>query len=299
MTQKPFILAIVALAAAISAAGASAQGKGGKGKPGDADACENVVIRLSQPSSMVYDPGDEARRVVEVDLTNDSPAQSLDCDLESVVLAQTTPQPLAFVGDGDLLNTQQVRDPMIAYRQQNFELSQSALRALESGAPLHFGLVEPNTNQFVPPGRYVLPFTVAVNGAAVTSTELVIEVIPRVLAFGKSRKVTTLDFGELETGETRKSNVMVKTNAQLRVHAVSDNGGELKHETLPGAPGVPYTAYLDGELLNLNSGASQEVEDGPGNGVPHISRLLVRIGEVDVPWAGVYKDVLTLHFTAY
>lgn len=291
MNSTPIILACAALALVLSDGGATAQGRN--------ESCDNVVIRMSQVMSMVYDPTDDAPRAVEVELSNDGPAQSLDCDLDSVVLSQTTPQPLAFVGDAGVLHTRQVRDPMFAYRQQNFELSQSALRALENGSPLRIGLVEPNTGQFAPPGRYVLPFNVEVNGVAAASAELVIDVIPRVLAFGKSRKVTTLDFGELETGETRQSTVLVKTNAQLRVYAVSDNGGELKHETLPDAPGVPYTAFLDGEALDLSSGAMRELENGPGQGDPHISKLLVQIGKVNAPWAGTYTDVLTLHFTAY
>lgn len=291
MNSKPIILALLVLAAALRTADVDAQGRN--------NSCENVVIRLSQTASLVYDPGDEAPRAVEVALSNDGPSQSLDCTLDSVVLSQSTPQPLAFVGADDVLHTQQVRDPAVFYRQQDFELSASALRALENGAALRFNLVEPNTGQFVAPGRYVLPFTVLVNGTATTSAELTIEVIPRVLAFGKSRKVTTLDFGELETGETRQSTVMVKTNALLRVSAVSDNGGELKHETIPDAPGVPYIAYLDGQMLDLSSGASQAVEPGQGKGDPQISKLLVQIGQVNVPWAGIYKDVLTLHFTAY
>lgn len=291
MSSKPIILAWTALALSLASGPAAAQGRN--------DACDNVVIRMNQVTSMVYDPADDAPRAVEVELSNDGPGQRMDCALNSVVLSQTTPQPLAFVGEAGVLHTQQVRDPLFAYRQQNFELSQSALRALENGAPLRIGLVEPNTGQFAPPGRYVLPFNVEVNGVAAASAELVIDVLPRVLAFGKSRTVTTLDFGELETGETKQSVVLVKTNAQLRVYAVSDNGGELKHETLPDAPGVPYTAYIDGQLLDLSSGAMQELEARPGLGDPQVSKLLVQIGDVNVRWAGTYSDVLTLHFTAY
>ncbi len=299
MKKTPIIPWLVALIVVFGAGGALAQGKSGGNGNGGGNSCDNVIIRLNQTKSIVYDPADEAPRAVEVELSNDSPGQSLDCDLDSVILSQTTPQPLAFVGAGDLLQTQQVRDPMFAYRQQSFELSNTALRALERGDTLRFGLVEPNTGQFVDPDRYVLPFTVAVNGIAATSAELVIDVVPRVVVFGKSRKITTLDFGELETGETKKSVVMVKTNAQLRVYATSDNNGQLKHETMPNAPGVPYIAYLDGQRLDLAAGTPQEVEDGPGKGDPHISKLLVEIGVVNVPWAGTYEDVLTLHFTAY
>ena len=52
-------------------------------------------------------------------------------------------------------------------------------------------------------------------------------------------------------------------------------------------------------MLDLSSGAMQEVEEGPGQGDPQVIKLLVQIGDVNVRWAGTYSDVLTLHFTAY
>jgi len=295
------ILTCVAFGLLAVAEDASAQGNSGKGGPGG-QSCDNVLIRLGQTRSIVYDPVDEAPRMIEVELSNDSPGQSLDCNLQSVVLSQTTPQPLAFVGEGGgVLRTEQVRDPMYAYKQQNFVLSNSALRALERGDVLRFGLVEAETGQFITPGRYVLPFSVEVNGAVASSAELAVDVIANVFVsvFGKSSRVTTLDFGELETGETQQSVVLVKTNARLRVAAHSDNGGQLKLETMPDAPGVPYIAYLDGEMLELSSGSAHEVAAGQGAGDPQVMKLLVQIGEVAVPLAGTYTDILTLDFSGY
>ncbi len=115
------------------------------------------------------------------------------------------------------------------------------------------------------------------------------------LSFSAGRSYDVVDFGELETGESRAIIVRVRSNAAYRFSLESENLGELVREGALGAnvDRVNYSARLDGDSLDLTApvfalrnplapGASEELV------------FDVVIGDVSTARAGNYADMITI-----
>lgn len=103
----------------------------------------------------------------------------------------------------------------------------------------------------------------------------------------------SLDFGVLETGETRSVSVNVWANTAVRVTLSSQNHGVLKAEVSDSAPGIAYSVTFDGLPVNLSSITT--VDRAPpmtksGANYP----LAVTIGQVEGRYAGRYSDIITV-----
>ena len=115
------------------------------------------------------------------------------------------------------------------------------------------------------------------------------------LSFSAGRSYDVVDFGELETGESRAILVRVRSNAAYRISLESENLGQLMRRGGSGAAGdqIGYSARLDGDGLDLTApiialrnplapGASEELV------------FDVVIGDVSQARAGSYSDLITV-----
>ena len=115
-------------------------------------------------------------------------------------------------------------------------------------------------------------------------------------SFGSGGTVDKVDFGELETGESRTVYVQLLSNADVNVSFSSQNGLKLLHTVAPDRTPIAYTATFNGSGLPLTSpGAIYKVSKAAdtsmmGSSLP----LTLTVGAVKDNIAGTYKDIITI-----
>lgn len=105
--------------------------------------------------------------------------------------------------------------------------------------------------------------------------------------------LSTLDFGQMSSGEHRRAFVQVRANTPVLTIISSRNGGVMRNETLPNAEPVAYTASLDGKTLTLTQVNLLPLDPPPsidGLSLP----LDVTLGAVEGKMAGHYSDIITI-----
>lgn len=112
--------------------------------------------------------------------------------------------------------------------------------------------------------------------------------------FGAPFELDEIDFGDMTTGATRDAVVQVRATSQVAITLSSRNLGVLKHTSLPGTAGVPYSLTVDGTPVDL-AGSSAPILRTPdltldGNSYP----MRVTIGNTTGRAAGNYKDRITI-----
>ena len=164
----------------------------------------------------------------------------------------------------------------------------------------------------VPPGTYdaALDLRVAAPDGTVL-TELLtvstaIEVAARAQvvlagtsgAFDPQSSVGFVDFGTLETGETRRLFVAVRANTQTLVTVTSENAGRMtlrgeERAAAPDAPGVSYTVDLDGTVSDL-AVPLEVVRAPPLTAAGAAYPFVITIGDVSTLFAGTYRDDIVI-----
>lgn len=106
--------------------------------------------------------------------------------------------------------------------------------------------------------------------------------------------IDELAFGDLEENATRDAFVQVRATRPVAITLSSRNLGVLKHTTLPGTDGVPYSLQVDGIDVNL-AGTSAPIVRTPTLSLEGTSYpMSVRIGQTAGRAAGEYKDRITI-----
>ena len=114
--------------------------------------------------------------------------------------------------------------------------------------------------------------------------------------FPTGLRETSIDLGDLNLASRRRIDFDLVSNAAVGIGFTSRNRGKLAHQF--GAPGVPYSLWLNGAEVPLDT-PSRERLDMIGAGGNRGASI-----EIDVPAsqtsraAGHYTDALTITFTA-
>ena len=101
-----------------------------------------------------------------------------------------------------------------------------------------------------------------------------------------------MNFGTLETGESKRVFIQVRGNAQANIRISSENNGQLKHKERKDAY-VDYSVSVDGVFSSLESPLFLErsvAKSLQGSAYP----MVVTIGDVDESFSGVYQDIITV-----
>ena len=163
---------------------------------------------------------------------------------------------------------------------------------------------------FAPTGEYTAPLQLQLfsNGTTVGSPytyNLPLSVKARAQvniagssgSFGGSGTVDKVDFGDLQTGESRTVYVQLLSNADVDVSFSSLNGLKLQHidQTRQQTP-ISYTAVLSGSSLPLTSpGASYKVRRSADTSLSGSSLpLTLTVGTVQNNLSGTYQDIITI-----
>jgi hypothetical protein len=116
-------------------------------------------------------------------------------------------------------------------------------------------------------------------------------------SFGGVGTVDKVDFGTLDTGESRTVYVQLLSNADVDVRFSSLNGLKLKHiDPAQQRTPIAYTAVFNGSSLPLTSpGATYKVSQPAdtsfaGSSLP----LTLTVGTVQDNIAGTYQDIITI-----
>ena len=147
-----------------------------------------------------------------------------------------------------------------------------------------------------PSGLYTNVLDITVNGNEVTSVEPEITVFPAMRLFSDmANGYGQVDFGALESNEEVASSFIYQSNAKLTVTAYSLNQGTLAHEDGASIYAVPYSAFINDNAIAVDGNQSLELD---GNfGARNMGSVRLRLGDIGIPVAGEYADILTLSFT--
>ncbi len=163
--------------------------------------------------------------------------------------------------------------------------------------------------QRVPPGRYQDAVKITVYEGDLTSYRLadtrtvkirteVAAVVEVSLIDGGGRRDlagarSVLDFGQLETGESKHFRIDVKTNSGYDITLESENRGALRLEDSTASSRVPYTLSINGLALDLGAAVSL-----PFSAARPSHRFAVTIGRTHNALSGRYQDNILLTVTA-
>lgn len=140
------------------------------------------------------------------------------------------------------------------------------------------------------------------DAAAILPLRLVLQSTPRAQvniagsagAFGSGSTVEVVDFGTAATGLTRRVFVQVRANAASTLTVNSEHRGVMRHtEVAEGGTVVPYSAELDGHLIDLSETWVHRVD--PPRTIQGVSLPLdFTLGAVTGQMSGRYEDLLTI-----
>jgi hypothetical protein len=101
----------------------------------------------------------------------------------------------------------------------------------------------------------------------------------------------TMDFGSLETGETKSVQIQVRSNQRFRLDVASTHGGRMQLTPPSGSWWVDYLAALDGRTLHFPDSLGP-FDATTVNGAN--LQFQVTIGDVTGKRAGTYRDEVTI-----
>jgi hypothetical protein len=161
--------------------------------------------------------------------------------------------------------------------------------------------------QLISPGLYTVDlsiqlFAISDDGtlqqAAVDTHSLTVDcevqsILSVTLAGGGT--ATSVDFGEITSGEERTVLLKARANRDYRLELVSQNSGRLTLDpTIPGEEwGIDYSVLVDGTAQSLEQGVKIVEYNSPSQGETSHS-LLFRLNDARMKRAGIYKDVVSI-----
>lgn len=115
-------------------------------------------------------------------------------------------------------------------------------------------------------------------------------------SFDAGSTQAVLDFGNMTTGKTLASDLIVKSNIGYRIKMSSQNNGQFKHQS--SAQYIPYTFYLAGNTRSLSGSAQNPVTvvTKSGSSIPAGDRynMRVQLGNISGKPFGEYSDYITI-----
>ena len=106
-----------------------------------------------------------------------------------------------------------------------------------------------------------------------------------------------LSFGEVSAGSVIRTAVYYQSNAAASITIQSQNRGRLVHTVQGPLRAIPYSLAYDGIAVNLSSGAQI---NRPFRGLLAVrEEMVLEVAPGTNRFAGDYRDVLTLLYTAY
>ena len=262
----------------------------------EAAPCTTYNAAAVQIGERAYDPADPGYKAVTIQLERATEVLDESCQTVEVEITEQAGYSIALRNGTYKLDTRFTRSARFLQPADNLiRLSSSARRDFLGDRVLLLDMLEAPPGQFVPPGEYSADLSMRIGSGLPTSFRVSLFVAPSVILLdgGVTRN---LSLGEVSDGGIATSDFLYRTNASLLVTAFSDNQGTLLHEGGQAFGRIPYTARIDGRVVDLTG--QSPVTLPYLNSRERNGTLAVTVDPQPAGFAGTYRDTLTITFTA-
>ena len=276
-------------------AGLMAQGQGGGG-----GACPGGYrITGRQASGQSYDPNQANRTVLQITLQAAEGGIPPRCTSAPVTITPQSGTAFVFANGSYQLGFVQLNSNLVSQANvTRFVLSGNARNRLVRGEAVTIDLFELSAGQFPAAGEYRGTVLVQVGNALPQAVLFAITVRPAIRFLAEHGAMTQdLSFGEVSAGSVIRTAVYYQSNAAANITIQSQNRGRLVHTMRGPISAIPYRMTYDGMVVNLSSGAQI---NRPFRGLLAVrEEMVLEVAPGTDRFAGDYRDVLTLLYTAY
>jgi hypothetical protein len=287
------VLGLLLWAGALGEAAVLAQGQGGGGCP------DGYRITGRQASGQSYDPNQANRTVLQITLQaadSDIPSR---CNSAPVVITPQSGAAFVFANGSDQLGFVQLNSNLVSQANvTRFVLAGNARGRLVRGEAVTIDLFELSAGQFPAAGEYRGTVLVQVGDGLPQAVLFAITVRPAIRFLAEQEATSRdLSFGEVSAGSVIRTNVFYQSNAAVNITIQSQNRGRLVHTVQGPLRAIPYRLTYDGVPVNLSAGAQI---NRPFRGLLALrEEMVLEVAPGTDRFAGDYRDVLTLLYTAY
>lgn len=269
------------------------------GAPLAAHACSEFSLAAQPVEPKGYNPNSQSPVALQIDLfLIDGPAER-SCGSHIVEITSSSINGVRDLTDGSAIISGMIppgQSTFASHTDTTIRLSPEAVDQLVSTGRLIFQYAWIKAGIYYPAGLYTNVIDVEVNGIEVTTLEPEITVFPSMrLLSDMTNGYGKIDFGTLESDEEVASSFVYQSNAKLTVTAFSLNNGKLAHEDGASIYAIPYSARINDHPIALDG--SQDLSLDSNSGSYNMGSVRLRLGDIGVPTAGEYADILTLSFT--
>lgn len=286
--------ALAALLIALGVAGdgaALAQGQGG--------CAGGYRITGRQSSGQSYDPNQANRTVLQITLQAADSAVPNSCTSAPVTITPQSGAAFVFANGSYQLGFVQLNSNLVSQANvTRFELAGNARSRLVRGETVTIDLFELSAGQFPAAGEYRGTVLVQVGTELPQAVLFAITVRPAIRFLAEQGAITRdLSFGEVSAGSMIRTAVFYQSNAAASITIQSQNRGKLVHTVRGPVSAIPYSLTYDGVPVNLSSGAQIS---RPFRGLLAVrEEMVLEVAPGTNRFAGDYRDVLTLFYTAF
>jgi hypothetical protein len=292
--QGAFPLGIALCLTVLQGHGAAmAQGQGGGACP------IGYSVTGRQSSGQTYDPNQANRTVLQITLQAATSGIAPGCTSTSVTITPQSGAAFTFVKGGFELGFVQLNSSAVSQANvTRFELSGQARNRLVRGEAVTIDLFEISAGQFPAAGEYRGTVLVQIGDGLPQAVLFAITVRPAIRFLAEDGAMSRdLSFGEVTTGSVIRTAVHYQSNAAVNITIQSQNRGSLLHTSQLPDRTIPYTMSYDGIAVRLSSAVQI---NRPFRGLmARREEMVLEVEPGTDRFAGNYRDVLTLMYTAY
>lgn len=291
-TRAAAAAALLVWAGFVEGSAALAQNGGG--------ACANGYrITGRQASGQSYDPNQANRTVLQITLQAAGEDIAPGCTSLPVTITPQSSTSFVFANGAYQLGFVQLNSNLVSQANvTRFELAGNARSRLVRGEAVTIDLFELSAGQFPAAGEYRGTVLVQVGTGLPQAVLFAITVRPAIKFLAEQGAMSRdLSFGEVTAGSVIRTTLFYQSNAAVSITIQSQNRGQLVH-TVQGPPRtIPYRLTYDGTAVNLAAAAQIS---RPFRGLlAQREEMVLEVAPGSDRFAGVYRDVLTLLYTAY
>jgi hypothetical protein len=291
--RRACLALLIAAGALLNGGAALAQGQGSGNCAG------GYQITGRQASGQSYDPNQANRTVLQITLQAAQTAIPPGCTSAPVTITPQSGTAFEFANGSYQLGFVQLNSNLVSQANvTRFVLAGNARSRLVRGEAVTIDLFELSAGQFPAAGEYRGTVLVQVGNALPQAVLFTITVRPAIRFLAEQGAMTRdLSFGEVSAGSVIRTAVFYQSNAAANITIQSQNRGRLVHTGSATAAAIPYTLSYNGVAINLATAAQI---NRPFRGLLAVrEEMVLTVAPGLNRFAGDYRDVLTLLYTAY
>jgi hypothetical protein len=260
---------------------------------------DGYSVTARQSSGQSYDPNQANRTILQLSLQVVDPDVRPGCTSAPVTIIPQSGAVFSFVNGAYDIGFVQLNSNLFSQANvTRFELAGNARSRLVRGETITLDLFEISAGQFPAAGEYRGTLLVQTGNSLPQAVLFSITVRPAIKFLAEQGAMTRdLSFGEVTRGALLRTAVFYQSNAAVSITIESRNRGRLVHEVGAAISPIPYTLIYDGIPINLATSAQL---NRPFRGLAATrEEMVLEVAPGEGRFAGNYRDVLTLFYTAF